>query len=79
MIVPMRPVPQIVWLPWQMMNDSLISGNMTTIHAYTGDQNILDNSHKIYAVPVLVRALLCRPLPGQPKRSGWYCRNWMAS
>ena len=30
------------------MNDTfgLISGNMTTIHAYTGDQNILDNSHK---------------------------------
>ncbi len=24
----------------------IISGNMTTIHAYTGDQNILDNSHK---------------------------------
>jgi glyceraldehyde 3-phosphate dehydrogenase len=24
----------------------LISGSMTTIHAYTGDQNILDNSHK---------------------------------
>ena len=24
----------------------LVSGNMTTIHAYTGDQNILDNSHK---------------------------------
>ncbi|MGB1528385.1 MAG: type I glyceraldehyde-3-phosphate dehydrogenase [Candidatus Puniceispirillaceae bacterium] len=24
----------------------MISGNMTTIHAYTGDQNILDNSHK---------------------------------
>ena len=32
----------------KVMNDSfgLISGNMTTIHAYTGDQNILDNSHK---------------------------------
>ena len=24
----------------------MISGNMTTIHAYTGDQNILDSSHK---------------------------------
>ena len=32
----------------KVMNDTfgLISGNMTTIHAYTGDQNILDNSHK---------------------------------
>lgn len=32
----------------KVMNDAfgLISGNMTTIHAYTGDQNILDNSHK---------------------------------
>ncbi len=32
----------------EVMNDTfgLISGNMTTIHAYTGDQNILDNSHK---------------------------------
>ncbi len=32
----------------KVMHDSfgLISGNMTTIHAYTGDQNILDNSHK---------------------------------
>lgn len=30
------------------MNEAfgIISGNMTTIHAYTGDQNILDNSHK---------------------------------
>ncbi len=32
----------------KVMNDTfgMISGNMTTIHAYTGDQNILDNSHK---------------------------------
>ena len=32
----------------KVMHDTfgLISGNMTTIHAYTGDQNILDNSHK---------------------------------
>lgn len=32
----------------KVMNEAfgIISGNMTTIHAYTGDQNILDNSHK---------------------------------
>ena len=32
----------------KIMNEAfgIISGNMTTIHAYTGDQNILDNSHK---------------------------------
>jgi len=32
----------------KVMNETfgIISGNMTTIHAYTGDQNILDNSHK---------------------------------
>lgn len=32
----------------KVMNDAfgIISGNMTTIHSYTGDQNILDNAHK---------------------------------
>ena len=41
----MRPVPQTVLAPVaKVLNDNIgiASGNMTTVHAYTGDQNIVD-------------------------------------
>ena len=44
---------------------------MTTIHAYTGDQNILDNSHKDLRRPFW-RALYCAD-HYRGSQSGWAC------
>ena len=65
----------------KVMNDSfgLISGNMTTIHAYTGDQNILDNSHKDLRRARSGARSIVPTTTGAAKAVGLCCRNWMAS
>ena len=75
----MRPVLQIVWPHGKGQTDSFgLIRNMTTIHAYTGDQNILDNSHKDLRRARSGARSIVPTTTGQPKRSGWYW-NWMAS
>jgi glyceraldehyde 3-phosphate dehydrogenase len=58
------------------LNDGLgiVQGLMTTIHAYTADQNLHDNIHKD---PRRARAAALNIEP--PRRSAWCCRSSRAS
>ena len=49
-------------------------GFMTTIHAYTNDQRILDLPHRTCAAPAPRRSTSSRPRPAPPARSGSCCR-----
>ena len=50
----------------KIINDSfgIINGYVTTIHAYTGDQNLVDNSHKD------IRRARCAPMSMIPTKTG---------
>jgi len=50
------------------------SGLMTTIHAYTQDQNLQDGPHKDLRRAAPPRRTSCRRRAGRPRRSGWCCR-----
>ena len=61
----------------KVLNDlvGIKSGFMTTIHAYTNDQNLLDQAHKDMG---RARAAAINMIPtstGPPPRSGWCCRS----
>ena len=56
----------------------MISGNMTTIHAYTGDQNILDNSHKDLRRARSGGRSIVPTTTGAARQSVLCCLNWMA-
>ena len=52
------------------------SGYMTTIHAYTNDQNIWITAIRICAVHDLLANQWCQPQQGQRKLWGLFCLNW---
>ncbi|OBX35570.1 glyceraldehyde-3-phosphate dehydrogenase 1 [Halomonas elongata] len=52
---------------------------MTTVHAYTNDQNLSDVYHKD---PYRARSATHSMIPaktGRRRRSGWFCRNSMGA
>ena len=53
----------------------IVSGLMTTVHAYTNDQNLLDLPHKdLRRARAGARPTSCRPPPGRPGPPGWCWR-----
>ena len=57
----------------------IVKGLMTTIHAYTGDQNLLDARTRTCVGPARPRSTSCRPRPVPPRRSAWCCPSSRAS
>ena len=57
----------------------IVKGLMTTIHAYTQDQNLQDGPHRIRAGPVPQRSTSCRPPRARRRRSAWCSRSSRAS
>jgi glyceraldehyde 3-phosphate dehydrogenase len=47
------------------------AGLMTTIHAYTGDQNLIDGPHKDLRRRAPPRSTWCRHRPGRRRRWAW--------
>lgn len=54
-------------------------GFMTTVHAYTQEQNLQDGPHRDPAAPAPPPSTSCRPRPAPPRRSAWSCRTSKAS
>jgi glyceraldehyde 3-phosphate dehydrogenase-like protein len=54
-------------------------GYLTTVHAYTNDQNVLDAPHKDPRRARAAGVTSSRPAPVRPRRSAWCCRIWPAS
>ena len=63
------------------LNDEfgIVKGLMTTIHAYTADQNLQDNIHKDLRRARAAASTWCRPRPVPPRRSAWSCPSSRAS
>ena len=51
----------------------IVKGLMTTIHAYTGDQNLQDIPTRTCVAPVLPLSTWCRPRPERQRPSAWCC------
>jgi glyceraldehyde 3-phosphate dehydrogenase len=52
---------------------------MTTIHAYTQDQNLQDGPHKDLRRARAAAINIVPPRPARPRRSAWCCRSSRAS
>jgi glyceraldehyde 3-phosphate dehydrogenase len=50
-------------------------GFLTTVHAYTNDQNILDGPHKDPRRARAAGVNIIRPAPVRPRPSAWCCRS----
>ena len=63
--------------PLAVVNDEfgIVRGLMTTIHAYTQDQNLQDGCTRICAVRVPPPSTSSRPPPAPPRPSVWCCPN----
>lgn len=63
----------------KVLNDNfgILVGSMTTIHAYTNDQNTLMPHilKMIYAGQGLLPPILFQTVPALPKQLAWCCRN----
>ncbi len=57
----------------------VVQGFMTTIHAYTGDQMLLDGPHKDLRRPGRPRSASCRPPPARPAPPARSSRPWPGS
>ncbi len=65
----------------KVLDDSwgIEKGLMTTVHAYTQDQNLQDAPHKDLRRARPRPSTSSRPRPARPRRSAWSCRSWWAS
>ena len=57
----------------------LTQGLMTTVHAYTGDQMLLDGPHKDLRRARSAASASCRPRPAPPARPGSSSPSWLAA
>ena len=65
----------------KVLNDSfgIVKGSMTTIHAYTNDQMVLDVPHKDLRRARAAASTSSPPPPARPRPSAWCCPSSRAS